>query len=150
MSLSLQNCISGSELSSNKISSVENRLYKTFSTEHKCGAIIIYLFIGKSINKTILTLPNYQFFFRSFAFLKIFCLSLNRASLQKKIFGLFLAFLPTLCACCITTISMSNYFFKSERTLLSHSSQLSSLSSFDPSNLMLFRLEQSCSSTSLL
>ena len=79
--------------------------------------------------------------FRSFAFLKMFCLSLNRKSLQTIVLGLLLLFLPALCARSISTFSMSSRSFNIEWTLLSHSSQLSLLCSFIPSIFMLFPLE---------
>ena len=41
--------------------------------------------------------------FRSFAFLRMFCLSLNRKSLQTIVPGLLLLFLPALCARSIST-----------------------------------------------
>ena len=41
--------------------------------------------------------------FRSFAFLRMFCLSLNRKSFQTIVLGLLLLFLPALCAPSIST-----------------------------------------------
>ena len=44
--------------------------------------------------------------FRSFAFLKMFCLSLNRKSLQTIVLGLLLLFLPALCVIILHTVSV--------------------------------------------
>ena len=80
--------------------------------------------------------------FRSFDFLKIFCLSLNSKSC-KQLFSAYF-FLPALCARYLCPIIFSTFFQLS--TLLSHSSQVSLLFSLTPSILMLFRLERSSSS----
>ena len=53
-----ESCLSGSDLSFSKISSIENGLNKKFSSEHRFGATAIYLFIVKIKNKTVLILTG--------------------------------------------------------------------------------------------
>ena len=66
----------------------------------------------------------------SFTFLEIFWLYSNHESFQTIVLGSFLLFLPALFVRSISTFSMTNLSFNIEWTLLSHSSQLSLLSSF--------------------
>ena len=96
------------------------------------------------------SLINVSVPFRIFAFLKIFCLSLNRKSLQTIVLDLFLVFLSTLLTRSISAFCISNLSFNIKWTFFSYSSPLSLLSSFTPLILMLFRLGQSSSFTSLL
>ena len=68
---------------------------------------------------------------------------MNRKSLQTIALGLFLLFLPTLCAHSISRFFMSNLSFNIEQTPLSHSFQVSLRSFFTASIFMLFRLNDS-------